>query len=388
MKLYYIANARMPTEKAHGIQIAKMCEAFIEAGIDLTLVVPNRKTVPKSMKDYYGLRVDIPMIKVPAIHTHTGGKILFTLSSLSFALSYFVHRWLFWKKGEDSVVYTIDIDNTAYCLVPFLGLPYFSEAHTAKAKTWIHRILFSRISGLITINGIIKKEMIERFGLATQKVYVEPNGVDEQFFPSAQDSDVRNEARRLLGIDENINLALYTGRFFEWKGLEIFPAASLLLEDTMAIGIVGGPKEEFTRITGIQSLPSNLLFFGEQPHSKIPLWLQAADVLVVLGTKRDMQSYYYTSPMKLFEYLASGKPIVASDTPAIREIISEKEGVLYTPDSPDDMAKKLCYAAYYSDEIASKVAAAKARAMTFLWRNRARRIISAINETLHRHTGL
>ncbi|HEV8666352.1 MAG TPA: hypothetical protein VN665_00695, partial [Candidatus Paceibacterota bacterium] len=59
MKIYYVANARMPTEKAHGIQIAKMCEAFIESGIDLTLVVPSRKTTPESVQEFYNLRTPV-----------------------------------------------------------------------------------------------------------------------------------------------------------------------------------------------------------------------------------------------------------------------------------------------------------------------------------------
>ncbi len=385
MKLYYIANARMPTEKAHGIQIAKMCEAFIEAGIDLTLIVPNRKTEKVTIREYYGLRVDVPVVKLPALPTATGGKFFFTLSSLSFALSYFVYRWL--SISSNAVVYTIDVDNTAYCLVPFLDLPYFSEAHTAKSKTFIHRILFSRISGLFTINRIIKKEMIDRFGLDPQKVTVEPNGVDEVYFPS-DDSQTRNKVRRSLGIDENLKLALYVGRFFEWKGLEILPQVASLLQNKVTIGIVGGPKDEFSRITGVQSLPSNLLFFGNQPYTSIPLWLQAADVLIVLGTKRDTQSYYYTSPMKLFEYMGSGKPILASRTPAICDIISEKEAVFYEPDKADDMAQKLWYTVNRSDEIALKASAAKALAVTFLWRNRALRILKNINETLNRHTGI
>ena len=43
MKLYYIANARIPTEKAHGVQIMKMCEAFVDAGHEVKLIVPKRK---------------------------------------------------------------------------------------------------------------------------------------------------------------------------------------------------------------------------------------------------------------------------------------------------------------------------------------------------------
>src|SRR3989344_2435673 len=66
MKIYYIANARMPTEKAHGIQIAKMSEALRAAGADVTLVVPRRGS-GGSLKNVYNLAADIPVVRIPVI---------------------------------------------------------------------------------------------------------------------------------------------------------------------------------------------------------------------------------------------------------------------------------------------------------------------------------
>lgn len=52
MKLLYIANLRMPTPKAYGIQIAKNCEAFARAGLEVELVVPSRPTLNQDFYDY------------------------------------------------------------------------------------------------------------------------------------------------------------------------------------------------------------------------------------------------------------------------------------------------------------------------------------------------
>ncbi|KKU57466.1 MAG: hypothetical protein UX81_C0035G0008, partial [Parcubacteria group bacterium GW2011_GWA2_47_12] len=82
MKIYYIANARMPTEKAHGIQIAKMSEALRAAGADVILVVPRRGE-DGSLKNVYNLAADIPVVRVPVIPYAPS----FIVGSASFMLS-------------------------------------------------------------------------------------------------------------------------------------------------------------------------------------------------------------------------------------------------------------------------------------------------------------
>ncbi|MDO8514606.1 MAG: glycosyltransferase, partial [bacterium] len=337
MKIYYVANARIPTEKAHGIQIAKMCEAFIEAGANLTLVVPRRATDSRSPRDYYGLRVDVPLVRLPVVDWYGRGRLGYVLSSLSFICSYLIFLARKKAAGERFLIYTVDLDTFSSSPLVFLHQPLFSEMHTAKRSGIAQRVLFKHIRGVIAINRIIVKELQQAFPHSGARYITEPNGVDLAAFPKM----TKQEARTRLGLPHDISIVLYAGRFFEWKGLEILPKAAAM---TPAIRwqIVGGDEVGFKELVK-EPLPENFFFAGSRPYNEMPLWCAAADVLLVLGTKRDVQSYRYTSPMKLFEYLATGQPIIASGTPAIREIVSEAQVLFYEPDDAQDLARAVDY---------------------------------------------
>ena len=375
MKIYYIANARMPTEKAHGIQIAKMCEAFIEEGIDLTLVVPTRATDARSLKDYYGLRVSVPLVRLPALDWYGRGRFRYALSSLSFMFSYVC--FLAYKKmaGEHFVLYTVDIDTFSSSALTFLHRPLFSEMHTAKSATIAGRVLFKGIRGIIAINRIIVEELRRAFPHSRAQYMIEPNGVDLASFPKTE----KAEARTRLGLPIDIPIVLYSGRFFEWKGLEILPKAAAATP-SIRWQIVGGDEEGFEKLVH-EFLPANFFFAGSRPYNEMPLWYVAADALIVLGTKRDVQSYRYTSPMKLFECFAAERPIIASGTPALHEIASEKEVLFYEPDDAQDLARLASYAVTHHKELAPKIQAAGRMAAQYSWRSRAERIVRFIKET-------
>lgn len=376
MKMYYIVNARMPTEKAHGIQIAKMCEAFIEAGVELTLVVPRRATDPRSVREYYGLRVDVPLVRIPALDWYGGGHVGYFLSSMSFMFSYLFFIWREKRAGEKFILYTVDTDNYSSSALAFLGLPLFSEMHGAKLRTLAQRVLFKKVTGIIAINKIIVEELKNNFPRSRARYIVEPNGVDLSMFAGID----KREARTRLGLPQDTPMVLYTGRFFEWKGLEILPRAAAATP-SIRWQIVGGDQMEFTAVVKT-TLPNNFFFAGSRPHSEMPLWFAAADALIVLGTARDIQSYRYTSPMKLFEYLAAGRPIIASNTPAIREIVSENEVIFYTPDDAHDLARAVQSSVLSSgEELSVRIEAAMHLAETSSWRGRAERIVHFIEKT-------
>ena len=91
-KIYYVANIRLPTEKAHGVQIMKMCEAFARRGAVVELVVPNRRThIAGDPFDYYGVEENFSITRLSVIDSVSLGRLGFLLETLSFAISAFFH---------------------------------------------------------------------------------------------------------------------------------------------------------------------------------------------------------------------------------------------------------------------------------------------------------
>jgi glycosyltransferase involved in cell wall biosynthesis len=233
------------------------------------------------------------------------------------------------------------------------------------------------VHGIIAINSIIVDELKKTFPSSSTHYIVEPNGVDLTNFIFVE----KQEARSKLGLPFNVPIVLYAGRFFDWKGLEILPIAAKL-SPGIRWQVVGGDETYFKEFV-TEPLSPNLFFAGSRPHSEMPLWCAAADAVLVLGTKRDIQSYRYTSPMKLFEYLAAGRPIVVSNTPAINDIVSNKEVLFYEPDNAQDLARTVLYAIHHTEELSGRIASAAHMARMRSWKTRAERIVQFMKDTLH-----
>lgn len=341
MKLIYIVNARIPTEKAHGVQIMKMCEAFALNGVELTLAVPQRIGVKK--KDpflHYSIREKFPIVYLPIVDTYGWGYLGFIFGSVSFAVTSFFYG-IFWRiKNKGRVVfYSRDQDQFSF-LSFFFGLrPYFFEIHGLKKNNSLHNWLFKNIRGVVATNSFIEKKLIESFPILEGKTLLQPNGVDlSDFAPVINQSDARKSLD--IPLDQNQKIVVYVGHFYKWKGVDTLVKAAEFLDPNIQIYLVGGNDEEITRLkSSIPAGSKKVHFVGYQPYSKIPLWNSASDVLVITGTAKDADSVNYTSPIKLFEYMASHKPIIAIDSPAIKDIINDEDAFFYKPDDHHDLAK-------------------------------------------------
>ncbi|MSR71026.1 glycosyltransferase [Candidatus Kaiserbacteria bacterium] len=365
MKLYYIANARMPAEKAYAIQIAKMCEAFVEAGVDVTLVVPRRAT-PGALREYYGLRTGVPLLYLPALGSlYRRGRVGFLLSSLVFMLGYVLYLGVKRLRGERFVAYSVDMDTFSFVpLALFLPRP-FVEMHGPKPSTLLTRFFFRR-ARIIATNTLIADSIAKTFGTKSDRLQVEPNGVDASVLETIVSKEA---AREKLGLPADAPFALYAGRFYGWKELGILSEASRI--SPLPIAVVGGTQGEFERVTGASA--ERLQFFGECAPQDVPLWLAAADVLLVLGSTRNESSSRYTTPMKVYEYFAARRPVVAAATPALQSFIPTDAVTWYEPDN----AGSLCAAIAQAQHADTARALAEARAHT--WQHRAERILTFIH---------
>jgi len=348
-----------------------MCEAFAEHGIDLELIVPNTKAARTfAMREFYGLRCAIRTRRILVRDWYASGTIAFVCASLLFMAKTLTYLYGKWLRGERAVAYTIDMDSFSYALLLLNPFSVVAEMHDVKSSSLLNRLFFWRARFIIATNAEIKTGLMRAFGLASERLIVEPNGVDLQQFAHAPEKDA---ARRTLGLPADKKIALYMGRFYAWKGLDILAAAARLAPE-IEWYVVGGTEEEFSRATGAHA-PHNLHIAGEASLSDVPTWLASADVLLVLGTKKNDRSWRGTSPMKVFEYMAAGRPIVASKTPALESIIPTSAAFFYSPDDPEslaEVARRARTAVFDSERYISLV-------QKHFWSARVSRILKAVS---------
>jgi glycosyltransferase involved in cell wall biosynthesis len=114
------------------------------------------------------------------------------------------------------------------------------------------------------------------------------------------------------------------------------------------------------------------------PHSDIPLYLKSANVLILPNSAKQDISRLYTSPLKLFEYMASGVPIVASDIQSLREVLSENSTFFFEADNPESLAQKILYVVNHEAESCEKAAVAKNAVEEYTWESRSKKILDFI----------
>lgn len=367
MRITYIANFRFPTEKAHGIQIAKMCEAFAMADIELELVVPKKSGKQADPFVFYGIKKNFSVKKIWSPSFFISSRAGFLLSSAIFGLMSFLH--IAFKKDK-GIIYSMDLDPVSFVTVPFLKRPYFFDLHGPKKNNVFNRFLFKKINGIITINEAVKQNLEKTFGFLKNKIIVCPNGVDSEKGLIYDKKDVRKK----LGLDTDKKIAVYTGSLQDWKGIETIIESAKKLKDILFY-FVGGSKED-------AGLPENVRFAGWKDFKEMPLWRAAADILIATGTKKNEYSYLHTSPMKLFEYMASKRPIVASRTPAIMQIVSDEEVFFHEPDDSSDLARQINLAFENRRLAEEKSERAFQKSKEYSWDKRARRITDFISSKL------
>ncbi|MBX4181393.1 glycosyltransferase family 4 protein [Candidatus Parcubacteria bacterium] len=340
-KLYYIANIRIPTEKAHGIQIMKMCEAFSHQGVEVELVVPERSSdIKEDVFDYYQVERNFTMTRLWCLDWVRFGKLGFWIESLTFAERVFWHIVF-----EDGVFYTRD-EFMAACL-SLIGKKTVWEVHMGQ-RNFLAKLVVKMGVPLVTISQGLKD-----LYSSAHKILVSPDAVDVIRFDLAI---TKEEAREKLGLPEDKKIVMYTGSLYKRKGVETLREASKAWGEDIQCIIVSG-----------------------KPYKEIPLYLKAADVLVLPNSSKDPISQLYTSPMKLFEYMASGKPIVTSDVPSAREILDDSEAYFFTPDDAESLAHVIKRVFEDPSLAQSKAEAARIKADKYTWDKRAEQIIEFIS---------
>lgn len=367
MKLVYLARNRIPTRRAHGLQIMKMCEAFAEQGPKILLVAESPKPdMPKDSYAYYGVKKNFSTARIPTPPLR--GRVAYVFRAVYF---FIVARvYLFFTRYD--ALYTRD---------PLTGLfsrNFILELHTLPesfSRSYHSRL--KRARGLVVLTSFMKKALIEQ-GFDESRILVAPDGVDRAPFLSAPE---KSEARRALGLPLDAFIVMYTGSFYsyDWKGLDVLLEASAMLPEHYVVVCVGGTPSSIAEVK--RRFPTTRAHLIEHvPHKDIATYLSAASALILPNKAGAAISEYHTSPLKLFEYMASGVPIIASALPSIREVLDESCAFLVSPNDPQTLAQAMVYAQEHLEEGRARALRAKEKVHAYTWDRRAKNILSFIRE--------
>lgn len=375
MKIIYINNSRLPTEKAHGYQICKMCEQFAQAGAEVELWFPARQSrIKEDAFNFYGVK---PIFRIREINSFNWLRFDKYLGRLSFWLnSWFFFMVLFFTKVDrGAVVYTRNIE-ISWLFNLKKNKAIYEDHRWPETKVWLYKFLAKTNDRIVVITAALKNLYVAN-GFNKNKILVAPDGVDISEFnlPIA-----KKEARRLAGLPLDKKVVMYTGHLYEWKGAQTLADAAGLLGDDIAVVFIGGAEDDIKKFKNKNSGRKNILIIGYIRHGRIPLFLKAADVLVLPNLGDEKISSSYTSPLKLFEYMAAARPIAASDLPSIREILNINNSILVEPGDAKSLAngiKQVLSDKELGDKISRQ---AYSDVQKYAWEKRAKSILKFIEK--------
>jgi glycosyltransferase involved in cell wall biosynthesis len=379
MYIGYVTLQDLTWQAASNVQMIQMCRAFTRLGHRVELHGPGGQDVssPKRLariQDLYGDDLPFP------IHFFRSGTVLGRLQMLG-GLPGALQAM---RRAQPRVICCRG--NWEVLPLARMSHPVIFEAHSVRLHnefSLVDRILrrrivqASRLPGLRLFVPISRalSQVWQKFGVPEKKIHVAHDGVDLSLFEPALTTD---EARATLGLQENRPVILYAGSLYEDRGLELLLGAAKALPD-YRFWVIGGRDEDVTRCreAAQRGRVTNVDFHGFIPHPRVPVYLFAADVLLMLWTWK-VPTIATCSPMKMFEYMAAERTIVGPAFPTVLEVLQDgREAILFEPDNLHEMITALKRGVEEAHHGSMAQAARRKVAAEYTWEHRCKGILEA-----------
>ncbi len=380
MDLLYVHGTYLDSGKANVVQAINMCQAFSGCGADVTFVIAAPKT---SSADAVSFITDI-LGERPNFRIATYIKV--TLGGRAGVLgNYLALRSVIDRSRADICFMR---DPLVLHLAMKSGLPSVFESHNSSlhnryrllAKLWETSVLKDvrnpRLLKFIAISHALGN-IWHKKGVPDGKILVLHDGFNPRVFGVRRD---RLAAREIVHLPAEGKIVVYAGSLGPDRGVERIISLAKCYQEALFL-VLGGPENRRNHYAKLSSQEGvrNILWLGHIPHSQVPPYLQAADVLLMLWTW-SVPTINVCSPIKVFEYMAAGRPIVGEAFPTIGEILRDGEtAYLADPGSYDMLSYKLGQAL----QEPSTHMVERARDLAFdqyTWDSRARHIIESLKQ--------
>ena len=221
--------------------------------------------------------------------------------------------------------------------------PYIGYSLINKFKQWpvklIDKLCMRLCDRVVVLSEWSKRRINAIGGIPLSNILVFPSGTDTELFHPIE----KEHACQKLGLDPSCNYVGFIGSFLAYQGIDILiDAAPLVLEkipNTRFLLVGDGPlRAAWEKKAQEEGVKDHFIFTGHVPYREVPSYIGAMDICVAPHHADTNQA----SPVKLFDYMAAGRPIIASDIEVVREIIADSEcAVLTPPNHPEVLAEKI-----------------------------------------------
>jgi glycosyltransferase involved in cell wall biosynthesis len=402
MNLLYLASIDFPLVKARAIQIVNTCDALARSGCQVTLVVGRRDDRPiERHLARYGLTAhpNFRIVRVPAFRLPGWAPALlqplytrlwnWTYLAAVLALLPWLLRSgptllirdyrLAWLLSKLSSLHNRRLVFEVHGL-PSAELldqhpPTVPVEREAARRRNLEQSVFDGAWRLLTITECLRDRLIRDYNVDPERVATVPDAAHAAVAGRAGCWE-RAEA------DAAMPSLIYVGQLYPWKGVDLLVRALPAIERadlTIVGGLEDDPEqirlERLARDTGVLD---RVRFLGSRPYAEVPALLAAANI-ALLPLAEGIVARCFTSPLKLFDYLAAGIPIVAVDFPTIREVLRDGENALLVPPERPDLLAAAVERLLHDPVLAARLAQqARHDAMDHTWERRAARIVAAL----------
>jgi len=386
VNIFYPDPHPLPGTTPEAIQILSTAHALGQLGAQVTLLTPN------------------PKIKISA-YDILGRELSNNVSFIYLRNSAGKSNRVFYKKA----ITTIKQGKPDAILIRNLKMAYktlkrnfdnvFFESHELFQKVYLEenpnpsikrliklfllrrreKFIYTKSKGIIALTSHLLSDIKELYPFIRTST-IAPDGVDLKVAELALKlpQSVRNTK------DKHV---LYLGSLHQWKGVETLIAA-MPMTDSVILNIAGGPQERILELSAQAAslgVIEKIHFHGQiEPKDRFKL-INSVDICILPLTSSSIAAKY-TSPLKLFEYMAMGKPIIASNLPSITEILTnETNGILINHNDSSALADSIMRLSYDKDLRERLGQAAAAHSKKYSWGSRAATIIKLMSISSHQH---
>ena len=331
MRLAYFSSSTIPSREANSVHVMKMCQALARQGHEVLLASIAGDGATGDDFARYGVEPCFELIR----HAVRGRSIPARLG-YAFAAPRLVRR----AGRRPDLVYGRHLPSIS--VAARWNVPVIFESHQAPSPTerFFERRLFSRpnFARLVVISGALRDEYrrLHRT-LSPQRILVAPDAADPppdvapEVPPDVAAAIRRSPGRLQVG---------YVGHLYPGKGVEVVIELARRLPE-MDFHVVGGTDSDLAAMRSRVNGGGNLVFHGHVAPERTEAYRRAMDVLLapyqhrVRAAGGRAEIGRWMSPLKIFEYMASRRPMIVSDLPVLREVIVDGETGLLAP--PGDL---------------------------------------------------